>query len=1044
MSALIHWSLRHRALVLAIAIGLSGAGIWVLRGLSIDVFPDLDRPGVTVMTHIPGLSPEETEARITTPIEAVLRDLPGVDAVWSSSSIGLSHVHVVFGWNENQENVRRQVEQRLTTVIAQLPPGAHPVLLPFVSVMGEIELVGLTGAPAKVLRRAADELLRPRFMAIHGVAQVLVIGGDVEELAVMVDPQALVSHHLTMAQVRSAVAQAGQIGIGGILPYDNQETLVRVLAAAKGADLAGLIVGPGVGSGADSVRLGELAKIEPRAILKRGSAGIDGGTGVILSIYKAPAEDSRRMSRDIGAALADVGPSLPPGVVVERIFRQADFIEAAVNGVTSALAEGGLLVVLVVLAFLTSLWASAVTLTALPVSFLLAVLVLWRLGFTLNTMTLGGLAIAVGQLVDDAVVDVENVWRRLRQQRGDKDLIEVIAAASIEVRGSILYATLVVMLSVVPMALLSGVEGRLFRPLVIAYITAVALSLVVATTLTPALCAFLLGRRKLLEKKSGSASDGDAALPRHLKRLWSGVLGPVLRHPWWPLAGAAALAVLAALAVPRLHRELLPPFNEGTITVNLAAVPGITLADSDKLGSLAERLLLEVPEVTRTGRRTGRAELDTHSAGVHQSEIEVALDPSRVSGGGSSRSRAEIEADIRARLATLPGVVTYLGQPISHRLEHLLEGVNGDIIVRFYGDDPVKLRELGQAAKTAMAQIPGIVDLQAEQQLDIPELLVEVDREKAAAAAVNPGDIAQQAQDAIYGAVVGKVDLDGRPVDVRVRASDEAIASPALIGALPVATASGQPVPLSQVAALKEAAGLDYLNRDGGRRVYLVMANVRGRDASAAAADVQAKLARAVPLPKGYDVSYGGEWAAEKAAQTRILETSAIALVIVTLALLLHFRSAGLTLLTLANIPLSLVGSVAALLLFSEKISVASALGFVAVCGIASRNTILLLGHYRHLMDFEGERFGKQLVIRGSLERLTPMLMTALTAGLALIPWIVERHQPGKEILGPVALVIAGGLVSSTLLDLLVTPAAFFLWGSPRRLAVAPASVPES
>ena len=458
------------------------------------------------------------------------------------------------------------------------------------------------------------------------------------------------------------------------------------------------------------------------------------------------------------------------------------------------------------------------------------------------------------------------------------------------------------------------------------------------------------------------------------------MLAPVAAPPLgWPLGAAAALALAAGLAVPRLHRELLPPFNEGTLTINLAAVPGITLADSDKLGSLAERLMLEVPEVTRTGRRTGRAELDTHSNGVHQSEIEVALDPSRAP--PPARSRPAIEADIRARLATLPGLVSYLGQPISHRLEHLLEGVNGDIIVRFYGDDPVKLRALGLAAKTAMAQVPGIVDLQSEQQLDIPELLVEVDRDKAAAAGVNPGEVAQQAQDAIYGKVAGKVDLDGRPVDVRVRASDEAIASPGAIGALPVATLSGKAVPLSQVAALKEAAGLDYINRDGGRRVYIVMANVRGRDASAAAADVQAKLASAVPLPKGYAVSYGGEWAAEKSAQTRILETSAVGLLIVILVLLLHFRSAGLTLLTLANIPLSLIGSVGALLLFGEKISVATALGFVAVCGIASRNTILLLGHYRHLIDFEGERFGEQLVIRGSLERLTPMLMTALTAG---------------------------------------------------------------
>jgi Cu/Ag efflux pump CusA len=473
--------------------------------------------------------------------------------------------------------------------------------------------------------------------------------------------------------------------------------------------------------------------------------------------------------------------------------------------------------------------------------------------------------------------------------------------------------------------------------------------------------------------------------------------------------------------VPRLQRELLPPFNEGTLTVNLASVPGITLEDSDRIGALAERLMLEVPEVIRTGRRTGRAELDTHSAGVHQSEIEVEL--------REGRPRAAIEADIRARLATLPGLVTYIGQPISHRLEHLLEGVNGQIIVRFFGDDPIRLRELGEAAREVMAKVPGIVDLQTEKQLDIPELLIDVDAEAATQAGINPGDVAQQAQDAIYGAVVGKAELDGRLVDVRVRADDEATSSPGSIGSLPLATVAGRPVALAGVARVREGRGLDYLNRADGQRVFLVMANVQGRDAWTAAQDVQRVIEAKVPLPVGYSVVYGGEWAAERAAQTRMLWFAALALIAVALALQFHFRAIGLTLLTLVNIPLSLVGCVAALALSRESLSIASALGFVAVCGIACRNTILLLSHYRHLMDEEGQPFGRELVIRGSLERLTPMLMTALTAGLALIPWIVERHAPGREILGPVALVIAGGLLSSTLLDLAVTPAAFYLWG---------------
>ncbi len=1018
MNRLIRWSIAHRGLVFWLAVLACAASVFWVRRLPIDVFPDLDRPGVTVMTHVAGLSPEETEARLTRPIEAALADVPGIDAVWSSSSIGLSHVHVLFGWNEDVARARQAVQERLTGLQGRLIPGAAPVLLPFVSVMGEVELIGLRGGAHEVMRRVADEVVRPQLMAIHGVAQVLVIGGDVQELAVLVDPQALIRRGVTMAQVRAAAAQAGQIGVGGILPHDNQEYLVRVLAPPRARDFGDLSVAPGV-------RLGEVARIEPRAILKRGSAGIDGGAGVVLSVFKVPRADSRAISDAIGTVLSQLAAALPPGLSVQRIFRQADFIQAAVSGVTDALREGSLWVVLIVVAFLASWRASAITLTALPVSFLLTVLVLWRFGLTLNTMTLGGLALAVGQLVDDAVVDVENVWRRLRH-RGQRSVEEVIASASIEVRGSIVYATLVVVLSVLPMAMLSGVEGRLFRPLVTAYVTAVGLSLVVALTLTPALCALLFSRCR------GPEAREEAWVPRLLKAAARRFLNPLLSVPWLPLLLAVALVAGAVPLLGRIHRELLPPFNEGTLTVNLAAVPGITLEDSDRLGALAERLLLEVPEVQRTGRRTGRAELDTHAAGIHQSEIEVGL--------REGRPRRDIEADIRQRLGALPGLAVYIGQPISHRLEHLLEGVNGQIIVRLFGDDPVRLRGLGGEVKEVMEKIPGIVDLQSERQLDIPELLVEVDPRRATLAGINPGDVAQQAQEALYGSVVGKLELDGRTVDVRVRADDLALATPRSLEALPVVGVGGQAVALGQVARVREASGLDYINRADGSRVYLVMANVQGRDAWAVANEVRRAVEAAVPMPDGYRVVYGGEWAAEQVAQERILWFGIAALIAVALALVFHFRSIGLTVLTLVNIPLSFVGCVAALWFFGEKLSVAAALGFVAVCGIACRNTILLLGHYRHLMEEEGQPFGRELVVQGSLERLTPMLMTALTAGLALIPWIVERHGPGREILGPVALVIAGGLVSSTLLDLAVTPAAFYLWGRSRG-GVLPQSV---
>jgi CzcA family heavy metal efflux pump len=1025
VSAWIHFALANRRAVALLALSLSLVGVLELRRVAVDVFPDLDRPGVTVMTHIPGLSPEETEARLTNPIEAALRGTPGVEAIWSASSIGLSHVHVVFGWNEDQAVARSRVQERLASVQGQLPKGANPVLLPFVSVMGEVELIGLSSPEGQVnaagLRDLADRTIRPRLLALPGVAQVLVIGGEVQELQIQVDPQALQLHGLTLGQVRDAVAKLGQVGVGGILPYENQEYLVRVLAEGGGKDLPSLVVK----AGTTVVHLSQVATIQPASILKRGSAGVDGGTGVILSVYKAPNADSRSITHAIGLELSMLKGDLPAGVKVDRLFKQADFIQTALDNVLAALREGGLLVIAVVLLFLASLRASAITLTALPVSLLLTLLLLEWLGISINTMTLGGLCIAVGQLVDDAVVDVENVWRRLRENRlaaSPRPLLEVVANASLEVRESIVYATLVVVLSVVPMALLSGIEGRLFRPLVTAYVLAVLVSLLVSLTLTPALCALWLPGRQ--------ESSIESPLVRFLKRLNERLLSVVLQRPVLLLSGAVVLCVLAAVGLGRLPREFLPPFNEGTLTLNLAAVPGITLSDSDHLGSVAERLLLEVPEVARTGRRTGRAELDTHSAGVHQSEIEVELRP--------GRPRHEVEADIRRRLSALPGVVVYLGQPISHRLEHLLEGMNGQIVVRIFGQDPLELRRLGEAAERTMAKLPGIVDLQLEKQLPIPELLVDVDRQKAARLGINAGDVAQQAQDALYGQTAGSLTMDGRPMEIRVKVAPEAQSTPEAIERLPIARANGTSLALGELATVREGSGLDYLNHDDERRFIAVTANVVDGEPSEVAAAVEQAITREVPLPAGSHVEYGGVWPAQRAAQHNILLYCGLALICIALALLYHFRSIALTLLTLFNVPLSLVGSVAALWLTKEPLSVASALGFVAVCGISSRNSILLLSHYLHLAHAEGERFGRELIVRGSLERLPPMLMTALTAGLALLPLLFARQSPGKEILGPVAVVIAGGLCSSTLLDLIVTPAAFLLVG---RRATAPASV---
>ena len=776
MSWLIRHSLLHRWLVLGLTLALCLAGVYLTSRVNVDVLPDLDRPGVTVMTHVPGLSPEETEARLTDPIEEALRGTPGMETVWSASSIGLSHVHAVFGWGADVNGVRDLVARRIQDLGPRLPPGAKPVLLPFVSVMGEVELIGLSrgGLSAAALRHAADETVRPSLLAIPGVAQVLVIGGDVEEVGVLADPAKLAASGVTLEEVRRAVAEVGGIGIGGILPYDNQEYLIRVLALPQGlSDVGAVVVKPGV-------RVADVAVVKLEAILKRGIAGIDAGPGVILSVYKGPGENTRRISAAIGPALEALRPRLPPGLQVDRLFRQADFIEAALGNVLSALSEGGALVILVLLLFLASWRSSAITLTALPVSLLVTVFAMHEAGISLNTLTLGGLAVAVGELVDDAIVDVENVWRRLRENHAaaaPRPLLEVIYDASMEVRGSIIYATLVVVLAVIPLALLSGIEGRLFRPLVIAYVLSVLISLLVSLTLTPAMCFLLL--------RKAEAERSDTLLVRWLKALERRLLTWALPRPWVVLGCAGLLCLAAAYSLRFAGSEFLPPFNEGTLTVNVQAVPGVTLSDSDKLGALAERLLLEVPEVTRTGRRTGRAELDTHSVGINYSEIEVALEQK------AARPRSQIEADIRRRLSAIPGVVVYLGQPISHRMEHVLEGMNGQIVLRIFGDDLRGLRDAAEQARQAMALVPGVVDLQVEKQLLIPELQIDVERAKAESLGLNAGSVAQQAQEALYGAVAGTLAVGGVNEDVRVRLDDRAQRDPAAIAAIPLALPGG-------------------------------------------------------------------------------------------------------------------------------------------------------------------------------------------------------------------------------------------------------------
>ena len=1046
---IIRFSLRNRAFVLAGAVLLLAYGILTLWRLPVDVFPDLNRPTVTLMTEAGGYSPEEVELLITQPIEVALNGAPGVQRVRSTSGVGLSVIYVEFDWQVDLLKARQLTTERLQVARERLPEGIVPTLGPIASIMGEILLVGLyseTGATSPMdLRAEADWVLRPRLMAIPGVAQVIAIGGGVRQVQVRVSPRKLAAAGLTLDEVEAATRAAQGTGSGGFVERKGQELLVRTLARTVSVeDLADTVVAVRAGV---PIRLRQVAEVVAAPRVKRGDAAVgfieDGkprvAPAVILSIQKQPGAHTVELTRQIEAVLADARPArnladssagshtdspAVPGAAaasddlqVKVLFQQSAFIERAMGNVESALREGAILVAVVLLLFLLNLRTTFITLTAIPLSLVAAVLVLDAFGLSINTMTLGGMAVAIGELVDDAIVDVENVFRRLRENRQRpeaerKPALAVVYAASSEVRNAIVYATIVVILVFVPLFALSGIEGRLFAPLGVAYIVAILASLAVSLTVTPVLAYYLLPRLRGHER--------DGALVRFLKARHRSLLHVTLHHPNAVIVGAAGLVIAAALAVPGLGREFLPPFNEGTVTINLLAEPGTALSESNRLGDLAQQLVLAVPEVVETGRRTGRAELDEHAEGVHYTEIDVDL-------RASERSRAEILADMRTRLAQLAGVRVSLGQPISHRLDHLLSGVRAQLAVKIFGPDLETLRPKAEEVAAAMAGVPGIVDLQVEQQVLIPQIAVRVDRARAAAYGLQPGRMTDLLDTALGGRVVGQV-LDGaRSSEILLRYEESARLDPQAMRDTWLDTPSGARVRLGAVADVIESFGPNQINHENARRRIVVSANTNDRDLAAVVADVQARVHQ-VDLA-GFEVSYGGQFESQASATRLISLLSLLSLALIFLVLHAHFRDVRLVLQILLNIPLALIGAVAALWITGGVLSVASLVGFITLCGIASRNTIMMISHYLHLARAEGEVFGEALIIRGSLERLVPMLMTALTAGLALIPLALASGEPGKELLHPVAVVILGGLISATLLDLIVTPAVFLRFG---------------
>ena len=1032
---LIRLSIQNRLPVTVAALLLLLWGGWTAALLPVDVFPDLNRPTVTLMAEAGGLSPEEVEVLVTRPVEAAMNGAPGMERVRSQSAPGLSVVWVEFGWEADIWRARQQVGERIAQ-IGDLPDGVTPVMGPISSIMGEILLIGLSSAPpgqrdGPALRALADWTVRPRVLSIPGVSQVIAIGGGVEQIHVDVDPTALARFGLDLDAVREAAASAQGSSAGGFLERKSQEYMIRHLArTADPARIGDTAVGRRDGT---SVALDQVAAVRRGRGIMRGDAGVNGSPAVILSVQKQPGADTLRLTADVEAALAEVGGALGEGVEVTTLFRQADFIDASIRNVEEALRDGVILVAIVLLIFLQSARTTAITLTAIPLSFVVSALALAAMGMSVNTMTLGGLAVAIGELVDDAIVDVENVYRRLQENArlpAPRPAAAVVFGASSEVRNAIVFSTILVVLVFVPLFSLSGVEGRLFAPLGVAYITSILASMAVSLTVTPALCVWLLPGSAMITPKAAGA-HADSPLVRWLKRLDRRLLAATLPRPGLT-AGITGAMLLAALAsVPFLGTSFLPPFNEGTATINLLAAPGTALSESSALGTIAEKLLLGVPEVKSTGRRTGRAEADEHAEGVHYTEIDVDFYPGdRAPGVTAQRPRSAVLADIRARLALIPGVTASIGQPISHRLDHMLSGVRAGIAIKVFGDDLAALRLTADAVADAIRPIPGLVDVSVEPQVLVPQIQVQVDRTEARRFGIAPGRLTETLEGAIAGTTVGQV-IDGvRTLDLVVRYDAPWRTDLSRLGSTPVVLPDGRAVPLGNLASIHTGAGPNQIFHENGRRRVVISANTADRDAGEVVAELRAAL-EAVPRPAGAWISVGGQFERQREATRAIALLSLLSLAGMYAVLFAHFQSHRLAIQVMLNIPMALIGAVAAIWISGQPLSVATLVGFVTLCGIASRNTILMITHYRHLVENEGEPFGPEMVARGSVERLVPVLMTALCAGLALLPLAFAGGDPGKEILTPVAQVILGGLISSTLLDIVVTPGIYLWWNPP-------------
>ena len=1026
LNKIIGFSLQNRILVLVASVLLLIGGTYTAMHTEVDVFPDLNAPTVVIMTEANGMAAEEVEQLVTFPVETAVNGATGVRRVRSSSTNGFSVVWVEFDWDTDIYLARQIVSEKLAVVSESLPANVgKPTLGPQSSILGEMLIVGLTADSTSMLdlRTIADWTIRPRLLSTGGVAQVAVLGGDIKEYQVQLDPERMRHYGVTLSEVMNITREMNLNANGGVLYEYGNEYIVRgVLSTDKVDQIAKAVVRSNGVSGAP-ILLEDIADVQVGAKLpKLGTASERGKHAVLLTVTKQPATSTLELTDKLEASLQDLQKNLPADVKVSTdIFRQSRFIESSIGNVQKSLLEGGIFVVIVLFLFLANIRTTVISLVTLPLSLIASILALHYMGFTINTMSLGGMAIAIGSLVDDAIVDVENVYKRLHENRlkpaGEQlPILEVVFNASKEVRMPILNSTLIIIVSFVPLFFLSGMEGRMLVPLGIAFIVALAASTVVALTVTPVLCSYLLGKEKT---KKQNNENSDSAVARKMKQWYGSALTFVLGHKKGVLGGTIGLFVVALGCFFTLGRSFLPPFNEGSFTINISSLPGISLEESDKMRHRAEELLLSIPEIQTVARKTGRAELDEHALGVNVSEIEAPFEL-------KDRSRSELVAEVREKLGTIVGANVEIGQPISHRIDAMLSGTKANIAIKLFGDDLNRMFTLGNEIKSAIQGIPGIADLNVEQQIERPQLVISPKREMLAKYGISLPEFSEFVNVCLAGEAVSQVYEKGKSFDLTVRVKDNLRDEMEKIRNLMIDTGDGQKIPLNYVAEIRSAMGPNTISRENVKRKIVISANVADRDLRSVVNDIQAQVDAQIKLPEGYHIEYGGQFESEQAASRTLALTSFMSIVVIFLLLYHEFRSVKESAIILINLPLALIGGVFALLITTGEVSIPAIIGFISLFGIATRNGMLLISHYNHLQQEEG--YGVyDSVIRGSLDRLNPILMTALSSALALIPLALSGDLPGNEIQSPMAKVILGGLLTSTFLNGFIIPIVYLM-----------------